>query len=142
MSIVQPKNANPAVVDTGGYGDRAGEYLRMERGRYGAWIYVVFGFVYVALLMAVTVGLGAGALGGFLASLVGAGRNAVETTAVLCDAATGLAMAILIFQDRWKVNEAFSSRACSGIVNLSLLYVPVIAAGYALVRGVGKLRRR
>jgi hypothetical protein len=142
MSVVQPKNVSAMVVDTGGYGDRAGEYLRMSRGRYSAWAYVVIGFIYVGLLMGVTVGLGVGALGGFLASLVGAGHSAVGSTVVICDAVAALAVTILIFRDRWKVNEAFSSRACSGIVNLSLLYVPVIAAGYALVRGVGKLRRR
>ena len=40
---------------------------------------------------------------------------------------------------RWRVNEAFSSRFCAGLMNLSPMYVPLISLVYANVRGIQKL---
>jgi hypothetical protein len=51
----------------------------------------------------------------------------------------GIALAYFVFRDRWKCIEAFSSRFCSGLMNLSLLYVPWVALVYANVRGIQKL---
>ena len=56
-------------------------------------------------------------------------------------ALAGIAGAYLVFRDRWKVNEALSSRFCSGVANLSMLYVPIVSFVYANVRGVKKLFR-
>ncbi len=44
--------------------------------------------------------------------------------------------------ERWRRIEARVSRYCSGLMNLSFLYVPIIAAGYALAHDVRKVSRR
>jgi len=56
--------------------------------------------------------------------------------------AIALLAAAWIFHDRWRCIEARASRTCSGLMNVSLLYVPLVAAGYALVRGARKLSGR
>jgi hypothetical protein len=142
MAVIQPKNVADDAPVVGMHGDRAGEYQRMERGRYSAWLYVGIGFVYVVLLIGVTVGLGVGAAGVFLARFLGAGHDAVAATGFVCDAVVSIAAAYFIYRDRWRVNEAVSSRTCSGVMNLSLIYVPAVSAIYALARGFGKLRGR
>ncbi len=120
------------------YGDAAGEHLNMKRGRYRATIYVVFAF-----LMQIAIVAGVCAVVG---ALIGAAANldddvtGVITLALggtgLCG---GIALAYFVFRDRWKCIEAFSSRFCSGLMNLSLLYVPWVALVYANVRGIQKL---
>jgi hypothetical protein len=117
------------------YGDAASEHLTMKRGRYSAWIYVGFAFFFQAMI-----------LGGIPAAIVGALIDA----AGLHGAAPGfIGLAVLVivggggayltFRDRWRVNEAFSSRFCAGLMNLSLMYVPIISLVYANVRGIQKL---
>ena len=44
-------------------------------------------------------------------------------------------------EDEYGYGDA-ASRYCSGVMNLSLFYVPVIAALYALARGARKLSSR
>jgi hypothetical protein len=126
-----PQQASP-------YGDSAGEHLNMQRGRYRATIYVVFAF-----LMQIGIVTGIFALGAGLITAV-AGLNDDATAVIALGAAGtgflgGVALAYFVFRDRWKCIEAFSSRFCSGLMNLSLLYVPVVALVYANVRGVQKL---
>ena len=41
-----------------------------------------------------------------------------------------------------RCTEAYASQYCSGVANLSLLYVPLVALVYANVRGVRKLSGR
>jgi hypothetical protein len=53
---------------------------------------------------------------------------------------TGI-LAWLLFRDRFRCNEAFSSRFCSGLMNLSMLYVPFISLAYGVSRGLAKLSR-
>ena len=57
-------------------------------------------------------------------------------------AAAGIAGAIWVFHGHWRCIEAFASRFCSGVANLSMLYVPIIAFFEANLRAIGKLRRR
>jgi hypothetical protein len=132
-----PPGAPPAAAQSA-FGDRAGEHLRMKRGRFGATVYVFFAFL-----------LQIGIVAGFFALIGGI----VGAVANLDDGATGMltlglgatgaigggVVAYFIFRDRWKCIEAFSSRFCSGLMNLSILYVPVIALVYANVRGIQKL---
>jgi len=59
-----------------------------------------------------------------------------------CAAVVSAFIAGLVFSDRWRCIEATSSRYCSGVMNASILYVPIIAAAYALLRGAQKLWRR
>jgi len=106
-------------------GDRAGEHLGMERGKYGAWLYVVLAF----LLEVVVLG-----------ALPAAGlRYISEDFGTYAGGAMGLVAAYFIFRNRWRCIEAFSSRFCSGLMNLSILYVPLVAFVYANIRGIKKV---
>jgi hypothetical protein len=132
--------ATPQVFATaapGGsfYGDAANEHLTMKRGRYSAWLYVGFAFFFQALI-----------LGGIPGAFVGALIDAAGVHGA-APGFIGLAIAVIVggggayltFRDRWRVNEAFSSRFCAGLMNLSLMYVPIISLVYANVRGIQKL---
>ena len=118
------------------YGDRAGEYMQMERGRYDAWIYVVIAFI-----------MQAGWIGGILGLVINAMFSS-SATRTHDDIGVGLGIGFLVggvaawftFRDRWRCIQAFSSRWCSGVANLSLLYVPIVAFIYANSRAVGKIR--
>jgi hypothetical protein len=119
-------------------GDRAGEPRYLERGRYDAWIHVVIAFIYAGLLIAASLGLLAAAGVGVLVDAVAPQHHA--TAMYVTAGVVGLAGAWLIFRDRWRCIEAVASRYCSGLANLSMIYVPVLALFYALYRGIGKLR--
>jgi hypothetical protein len=110
-------------------GDAAGEHLQMRRGRYDAWLHVILGFAMqvgaIALLL--------GALGSLVLP---------QQVAFIIGAAIGLPIAIVVFRDRWRCIEAFASRFCAGLANISILYVPAIALVYANVRAVQKLSGR
>jgi hypothetical protein len=66
------------------------------------------------------------------------------TSYTILGVATFVAVAttLWVYADRWSCIEAFSSRSCSGVANLSFFYVPVIAFVYANYRGLKKLRGR
>ncbi len=117
------------------FGDNAGEHLVMTRGRYSAWPYVVIAF----LMQIAIVGGGPALALGFTADAIGLADEAIAGIAIGVLLVVGIAGAIFTFRDRWRCNEAFSSRFCSGLMNLSLLYVPIIALVYANVRGAQKL---
>jgi hypothetical protein len=116
-------------------GDRAFEHLTMKRGRFSAWVYVVIAFLLEAALLfclfGLPVGIGLGALTHNDQAL------AIATLGVGVPA--GLGGAYLVFRDRWRVNEAFSSRFCVGIMNISIMFVPLVSLVYANVRGVQKI---
>jgi hypothetical protein len=114
------------------YGDRAGEYLRMQRGKYRASIYVLLAFVGQAAILW-------GIAAAVLSPLQGRLPESISIAACLIVAVGG---ALWTFWDRWKVNEAFSSRYCSGLTNLTLLYLPAVSLIYANYRGVRKLAGR
>ena len=120
------------------YGDAAGEYMNMKRGKYSATVYV-----YCAFLM--QMGLVGSIVGAVPALAVGgltddAGMAGIAFLVVGLPA--GIVLAWLTFRDRWKCIEAYSSRFCSGLMNLSLMYVPIIALVYANVRGIQKLAKK
>ena len=108
-------------------GDAAGEHLTMTRGRYSAWTYVVIAFLLESALL--------GAL------------PMIVLAHFLHDIGTGIGFVIgaisawRVFHDRWRCIEAFSSRFCSGLMNLSILYVPFVAFIYANARAFAKLHR-
>ncbi len=111
-------------------GDAADEHHEMPRGRYSARLYVFIAFVLESAL---------------IGALPGVALHALTSDH---DLATGIAFAIgavgawMIFRDSWRSIEAFSSRFCSGLMNLSMLYVPFIALVYANARWLAKLRGR
>lgn len=125
--VPRPDAEKPAVHIVIPIGDRAGEHLAIEHGKYDAWLHVVVGFVLeVALLGALPYWVLA-----HISPAVGLGAGVV----------VGGAAAIWVFHDRWRCIEAFSSKFCSGLMNASILYVPFVAVVYATIRGIGKLRR-
>jgi hypothetical protein len=115
-------------------GDRAGEHLGMRRGRYGAWSYVVVAYLFESMLLGIIpIAVLSFVLAPFTSSAAIAGWLGMLGGAVL---------AWLVFRDRWRCIEAYSSRFCSGLVNLSALYVPLIALVYANKRGLDKWSQR
>ncbi len=131
--FIDARNVNEALIRSD-HGDRAGEYMQMERGRYDAWIYVV-----IAFLMQVAA---VGGITGGIASLIPSDRDTSHLVLLIVGGLTGGAAAWFTFRDRWRCIEAFSSQFCSGVANLSLLYVPLVAFVYANVRGLRKLSGR
>lgn len=133
--IAQPQVYATAPAATSFYGDAANEHLTMKRGRYSAWVYVGFAFFFQMVI-----------LGGIPGTIVGALIDAAGIHGAV-PGYVGLALGVIIggggayltFRDRFRVNEAFSSRFCAGLMNLSLMYVPLIALVYANVRGIQKL---
>lgn len=130
-----PVMAAPIPAASSFYGDAASEHLTMKRGRYGAWPYVVLAFMAQIGLL----GLIPGFLGAYIVALLTNDAGVVGIVGLLFGGSAGLLGAYFTFRDRWRVNEAFSSRFCSGLMNLSLMYVPWISLVYANVRGVQKL---
>jgi hypothetical protein len=120
-------------IDRAEYGDRAGEHRQMRRGRFSAWVHVILAFlgqiaVVYALLVSVLTTAGKSLQSGTLGFLM------------LLTLAVAIGTAVWTFWDRWRVNEAFSSRFCSGLANISILYVPIISYVYANYRAVQRLR--
>ena len=118
----------------GAYGDAAGEHLQMKRGRFSAWAYVVLAFIGEMIL----VGLIPGAVLGYVVELMGAPDPAAGLVMFGATLVLGGPLSYLVFRDRWRCIEAFSSRFCVGLMNISILFVPAIALVYANVRGFQK----
>ena len=131
-----PASEPPASIPT--FGDRAGEYLHMHRGRYDATVYVFFAFLFQMGL----VGLLVGGIPALVLGAVSGDEQLALGAFLILGIPAGIAGAYFTFRDRWKCIEAYSSRFCSGLMNLSLLYVPIIALVYANVRGIQKLAGR
>lgn len=116
-----------------GVGDSQAEPRGMKRGKYSAWAHVYIAFI----LQLAAVGFALA----FAVSLIA--RSPVTGTVAL---GVGFAVAAVttlwVFSDRYRCIEAFASRSCSGLMNLSLLYVPFVALVYANIRGVRKFAGR
>lgn len=135
-ALYAPPARLPAETDEPAvHGDGAREHLSMKRGRFTAWPYVVIAFLMEAAIIGCAAGMPAGLL---LASVTG-NRQVFEVAATAIGVPMGLGGAYLVFRDRWRTIEAFSSRFCVGIMNISLFFVPLVALVYANVRGVRKL---
>lgn len=146
-ATVQPPRTTPAVASFDAarvrsaaapapappVGDREREHLAMRRGRYSAWIHVVLAYVLQSVLLGAIVADG-------LRYALHEGHDSDIATGI--GLFTGAVLAWFVFRDRWRCIEAHASRYCSGLLNLSALYVPLIALVYASIRGVGKARAR
>lgn len=133
--VAQPQVYATAPATASFYGDAANEHLTMKRGRYSAWVYVGFAFFFQMVIL----GGIPGAVVGALIDAAGIHGSAPGFVGLALGVIIGGGGAYLTFRDRWRVNEAFSSRFCAGLMNLSLMYVPLIALVYANVRGIQKL---
>jgi hypothetical protein len=119
----------PVMLSSVGVGDKAGEYTVMERGQYSAWLYVAIGFGLNAFLWGLPLMLGLEAL---------RHGQPMSDGMVAFTSLVGAIPAFVTFHDRWRCVEAFTSRSLSGIMNLSLLYAPIVALVYANYRGIKK----
>jgi hypothetical protein len=133
--VLLPKSFRPAAglappADPTASGDSGYEFIRMKRGKYDAW-----GYVHLAFFVQVAWVAAWAAFGIAVATHAAEASSALLGTAVF----VGIASTLWIYTDRWCCIEAFSSRFCSGMANLSLFYVPVIAFFYANYRGFKKL---
>ena len=111
------------------------EHLSMKRGRYSAWVYVGFAFCFQIGIL----GFLPGTLVGIVADAMGIVSGVAGIIGLCVGLIVGVGGAYLTFRDRWRVNEAFSSRFCAGLMNLSIMYVPIVSLIYANVRGIQKL---
>jgi hypothetical protein len=116
-----------------GVGDLGNEHLRMKRGKYSAWIHIHIAFFAQTALLTSLAAL-------VLAEVFHA--DALSYTILGIASFVAISATLWIYIDRWSCIEAFSSRFCSGVANLSILYVPVISFVYANIRGLKKLRGR
>jgi hypothetical protein len=134
--ILLPKNYLMPIgvpAPAPGVGDSQAEPRGMKRGKYSAWAHVFIAFT-----------LQVAAVGFLLALAV----SFVVRSPVTGSAALGVGFAVAavttlwVFSDRYRCIEAFASRSCSGLMNLSLLYVPFVALVYANMRGLRKFAGR
>ncbi|MEZ4299968.1 MAG: hypothetical protein R3B70_33780 [Polyangiaceae bacterium] len=134
-SAVYAPPGEAADDDGGRHGDSAGEHLYMKRGRWSAWPYVVIAFLMEAALIGCVLGMPI-AFG--LAAATG-NEQVGATAGLVVGLLAGFGGAYFVFRDRWRCNEAFSSRFCVGLVNISIMFVPLVSFVYANVRGFKKL---
>ncbi len=113
-----------------GIGDSESEHIGLGRGRYSAWGYVHFAFFLQLVVL--------GTLMSFFLSRI-SGRGMTDFTVVGAATVFAGAGAIWTYSDRWNCIEAVSSQMCSGWMNLSALYVPIVAFIYANYRGYKKI---
>ena len=110
--------------------------LALTRGPYNADAYVFFGAVFQVAFLGGLPALGTNTL----VSLFDA--DAATAVALFVLALVGVPGAFFTYRRRWSRIEAYASRYCSGLANLSMLYVPIIAFVYANVLVVKDLTRR
>jgi hypothetical protein len=131
--LISKKSSWTAGADPQGFGDSCNEAARMKRGKYDAWVHVHIAFFVQAGLVAPLAALGCAAV-----------SHGDAMSYAILGVATFVAIAttLWIYADRWSCIEAFSSRFCSGVANLSIFYVPAITFVYANYRSLKKIRGR
>jgi hypothetical protein len=112
-------------------GDSGGEHLRMERGKYDAWVHI--GVAFFGQLGVVGVSLA------LLLSLL-PGASATSDVVLVIATLGAVASTLWVYSDRWLCIEAYSSKYCSGCANLSIAYVPLVALVYANYRAFRRLQ--
>jgi hypothetical protein len=112
-------------------GDAAGEHAELPHGKYHAWIHVGIAFAFQVFLITVLVSNSLQAL-----------LHIKSSVAYPIALSLGLAITLPIYADPWRCIEAYSSHYCTGLFNISLLGVPLVALIYANYRGFKKLKRQ
>lgn len=114
-------------------GDHQNEHLDMERGERKAWPHVIVGAVIFGLIsLFVFAGLFEAVV-----SAIFSKHNFGFCTSIVALAMTG-GWVWWVYLDRWRVNEAYSSRYVTGPE--AIAYVPLLSIGYALSRCVERLQ--
>jgi hypothetical protein len=105
---------------------------RVPRGKYDASSYVAFAFF-----------VQAGVAGILLAWILSSVLNVPATSygALFLASLSAVLLTLGIYGGQWDYIEARSSKFCSGIVNLSILFVPVVTFSYANYHAVKRLLR-
>lgn len=116
-----------------------GEHLTAERGSYSAWAYVVVGFLLSVGAMGLVLQL---AISSVLAMNDTFLHHDTQNTLLFLGFAVGGVISFFVYRDRWRVNEAFTSRFLSGVMQLSMLYAPALSMIYAYFRGIQKFKKR
>lgn len=134
--ILLPKDYPMKVLvpsPAAGVGDSQREPRRTQRGKYGAWAHVWIAFL-----------LQLGGVGLLVAYVVATITKSPMSSYEALGWAGGVAAfsTLWVYSDRFRCIETFSSRACSGVMNLSVLYVPIVALVYANYRGLRKFAGR
>lgn len=111
------------------YGDAARENVGIKHGKYSAWVHVHIAFFAQILVLGVLVAL--------LLTHVDSGMTQIRAYGIAIVVA--ILVTLWVYFDRWRCVEAVASKSCSGVANLSLFYVPIVAAVYANYRGLRKL---
>lgn len=112
------------------FGDAARENAGIKHGKYSAWVHVHIAFFAQIFLLGVLVAV-------LLSHLGATGMPAIRAYGIAVVAA--ILFTLWVYFDRWRCIEAVASKSCSGVANLSLFYVPIVAAVYANYRGLRKL---
>jgi hypothetical protein len=116
-------------------GDHLGEHLAMKRGKRSAWPHVIIGAVIMGFVSAFV-------LSG-ICELIVSGLFSAHDFGVCSSAMSLLLTSVFIFWvylDRWRVNEAYTSRYVTGPV--TLIYLPMVSIGYALSRAVERTQTK
>lgn len=117
-------------------GDAAQEDQYLERGLYDATPHVILAFLLQGILLTMVV------LTPLLRVLLPGVELPVDGPLYWLRYLGGCGLAWLSFRDHWKVTEATASRFASGVANLSIFYVPLVAWGYANLRAVQRVLGR
>lgn len=112
------------------FGDAGGEHTRISRGQYESTIHVVVAFI----VQMVCCGILAMS---FITNILRISCD--DTSSLIVGSLAGLGIALLVFWNRWKCIEAFSSQVSCGVTNISVFYVPIVALIYANWRGLKKV---
>jgi hypothetical protein len=145
LSDMRPRRQRSGEAEQRGGREVDAYEASLQRGHYDANGYVALG---AALQMAVVGGL----VGGFATAVayrLSGGGDVNRWIFFGVGLPVGFIAAIITYRGRWQRVEIYASRYCSGIINLSMLYVPLIAfvhANVLLVRdlaskGAGRVAR-
>lgn len=130
-----PSGAQARIFGTdyiGLIGDAGGEAQSMGHGEHSAWLHVFIAYCYGALIWGV-------ALQALTRVLGIGGEFAQSSRGLFVMTFVGVLVCTAVFYNRWRCIEAFTSNWLTGFFHFSLLYAPVLALGYAYVRGAMKL---
>ena len=135
-SNVKKRAEIEALRSSGGIvGDKSGEHRIIKRGQYNSWVWVAMGFLYNFVIIGCMAIAPIFELFGIHATDP---QDAASGWCLFISIALGAAVSVIVYRNRWRCIEAFSSRFVSGFALFSMIYVPIISGIYADYRGIKK----